>query len=263
MKAEAPEGHITDYERAVCYYTLPKVTSPLTYGLLIAYAICVLEAIAALVYGLVTNNETWTIAGAAALGGIVVFGMIAFTVRALLNDLHRRAALAAAKSVPDSTETDDIPDPFAGHVLLQRPINIGADVFACVTKTDTIAYYVEVKRYNKHWRVSSAQDEFLFEVVVEQDLLRPRVFGGPPMRLGVFADNKKIAAIVRYNTLRAAVVDVFTVVPSPEQYVIKNDCIYFADRLIGRIYVLRNKLYLDVESEHAVPGILGHFMTMR
>ncbi len=263
MKAEISDGTITEYERAVCYYTLPKVTSPLTYGLLIAYAVCVVEAVAALVYGLATGNRSWIAAGTLALGCIVIFGMIAFTVRALINDWRKRAALAAAHYAPDASGAEDIPDPFAGHLLLRHPANIGLEEFDCVTNTGSIEYHVETKRANKHWRVSAAESKPLFDVLVEHGALHVAALTGRPIRLGVFADKKKIAAVVRRNTLRAAVVDVFPVAHSVEKYTITNDCIYLSERLIGRIYILRDHVYLDIEREHVAPGIVAHFITLR
>lgn len=96
MQVTPKVSAITDYERAVCYYTLPKVITPVTIGLLSAYALCVIEAVAALAYGLYVGNRTWTLSGFYCLIGIIVFGMLAFTVRALWGDWRRRAALSIA-----------------------------------------------------------------------------------------------------------------------------------------------------------------------
>ena len=262
MKAEIPDDHITDYERAVCYYTLPRLANPVTYGLVIAYAVCVLEALAVLVYGLYAENSAWTVAGAWAFLGIVVFGMIIFMTRALINDWNRRAALAAARNVPDATEDEDIPDPFAEHILLRRPLHTASEIFACVTNESTVAYYVEIRRNNTHWRVRTPQEQPAFEILVELDLLRVGLLKSHPVRLGVYEDKKKIASVVRRNTLRSVAVDVFPTSPADVSYSIKNGCIYLAGRLIGRIYALRECLYLDIEREHAVPGILTHFISM-
>ncbi len=263
MRVERPVDQISDYERAVCYYTLPKVVSPLTLGLIIAYAICVLEAIAALGYGLWVDNRTWTTAGAASLAGIVVFGMIVFTMRALINDLNRRSALAAARNAPVTEADCDIPDPFASHVLISHPLNVQSEVFACVTKDGAIEYYVDVKRTGLHWRVSTAQDEPVFEIVALQKMSH-WMFSAPlPARLSVYADNQEIASIVRRITLRANLVQVFSVKPCEKLYEIRNGCIYASGRLVGRIYTLRRNVYLDVERQHLAPGMVAHFVTLK
>jgi len=53
-----PPDTISDYERAVCYYTLPRVTSRVTLALVIAYAVCVFEALGALCIGVLFDNRT-------------------------------------------------------------------------------------------------------------------------------------------------------------------------------------------------------------
>lgn len=263
MRVTHETDHISDYERAVCYYTLPKVVSPITLGLIVAYAVCLLEAVLALGYGLWTENRTWTVAGAVALAGIVVFGMVAFTLRALINDLNRRAALAAAHNAPEASRGNDIPDPFASHILISHPLNVASEVFACVTRDGDIAYYIEVIRPGAHWRVNSPQDQPLFEIMAVQKASH-WIFSAPlPARLSVFDGNPVVASIVRRATLRANVVDVFTVVPAETRHEVKNGCIYASGRLVGRIYTLRRNVYLDVERAHAVPGIIAHFVTLK
>ena len=262
MKAVPSNESITAYERAICYYTLPKITSPVTYGLVAAYAVCLLEATGALLYGMTVDDPSWTTAGAIAVTGIVILGMIAFTVRAVLNDWRKRSALAAARNVPDANTTTDIPDPFAGHILIRRPAYPSTEVYACVTNAGTIEYYVEVRSEAKHWCVRTPQDQMIFEVLVEHNMLRLGIFRINPMHAGVYADRKKIAAIVSRNTLRAPVVDVFDLAPKETKYIVKDGCIFAAGRLVGRIYDIRDYLYLDIEQEHATSGILAHFMTL-
>ena len=263
MKTETSNDHINAYERAVCYYTLPKMATPVTYGLVAAYAICVLESVSAFSYGLFSANQTWTIAGAAAFAGIVIFGMIAFTIQALVNDWRKRATLAVAHNAPDAAETDDIPDPFSDHILAQRPAHPSAEVYACVTNEGVIEYYVEVRRDETHWRIRTPQDQALFDILAEHDVMPVGIFRTPPVRLGVYTEKKKVAVIVRRNTLRTAIVDIYTLVPMETQYMIKAGCIYFSGRLVGRIYDLRDNIYLDIEKEYATSGILAHFMTAK
>ena len=263
MKAEPENEHLSAYERAVCYYTLPKVISPVTYGLVIVYAICILESVGAFSYGLATDNQTWKVAGSIAFAGIVVFGMFAFTIRALLNDWSRRSTLAAARNVPDTDKSEDIPDPFADHLLLRRLKEPATEVFACLTNEATIKYYIEVRKEENHWRIHTPQDELLFEVLVEHDILRVGLFKTHPMRLSVFSDKKKMASIVCRNTLRTAIADVFELIPAEMKYFIQDGCIYCAGRLVGRIYDIRNYLYLDIERGHANSGILAYFITTK
>ena len=47
----AEKEHLNDFERAICYYTLPRVARPVTFGLIAAYVLCLAEAFAVFVYG--------------------------------------------------------------------------------------------------------------------------------------------------------------------------------------------------------------------
>ena len=62
---------MTPYERAVCYYTLPKVIHPITLGLIWVYALCVIEAVGAFSYGVYTGDMDWTMAGFYSFAGRV------------------------------------------------------------------------------------------------------------------------------------------------------------------------------------------------
>ena len=75
-RIDMPPEHLTDYERAICYYTLPKITHPVTFGLLAVYVVCIIEALGVLAYGATTHREGITRAGLLAVGGIVAFGVI-------------------------------------------------------------------------------------------------------------------------------------------------------------------------------------------
>ena len=261
MKAEPENEHISAYERAVCYYTLPKVISPITYGLVAVYALCILESLAALVYGYAIDNQTWKVAGAATFAAMTVFGMLAFTIRAVINDWRRRSVLAYARHVPDPNASDDIPNPFADHILLRRLKEPRTEVYACMTNTGGIEYYIEIKKEHHHWHINTPQDQRLFEVLLEHDSLPVGLFKTSPLRVSIFSEKKRIATVVCRNTLRSTVVDIFEILPAETTYCIKDGCIYCANRLVGRIYDIRSYLYLDIERQHATSGILAYFMT--
>ena len=121
---EPPPERLSDYERAICYYTLPRISYPVTFGLIVAYAVCLLEAFAAVIYGLLWDHAAFAKGGAAALGAIVVFGVVVFTARALLNEIRMRRALAVARGVPDAVaDIKDIPSPgiFCCVIRCTRP----------------------------------------------------------------------------------------------------------------------------------------------
>jgi len=254
--------HVSQYERAVCYYTLPRVTRPLTYGLIVAYAFCIAEALAAAAFGVLAQNRTWTVAGAACLVAMIVFGMVVFTVRTFLNDLRQRRALAEARAVPDAMDSD-LPDPFADHVLLRHPRDDKGSVFTCAGENADVEY--RVKQTPAHRRRA-----WTIETPDASEICQVRLLGGPPSfsfggsaygNLLVSRDGEELARITtRGFSFTSDRTDVRILKPVDNRYRIERRCIYHEDRLVGRIYYVRRSLYLDIEEAHFNLGILAYYV---
>ena len=158
---------LSDYERAVCYYTLPRVIHPVTFSLVVVYTICLLEALGVLTYGLLWNKDFITRIGAIALAGIVVLGIVAFTLRALKNEMTQRRLLAMAHGAPDAeSNAQDVPDPFTDHILLRHPLHNRGDLFPCTDNDGELVYFVESAGSSPWWRVRDAQDNEVIRVQI-------------------------------------------------------------------------------------------------
>ena len=263
MKADLPEDRLSEYERAVCYNTIPRVVSPVTFSLVLVYAFCLLEAVLVLAYGLAAHRPPWTTAGAVSLAGLIVFGLAAFFIRALVNDARERYLLALARQLPGAGEVDDVPDPFADHILLKRPAEPKSALYACTTDDGLIRYCVEVRRPHRHWRVRTDTDAPLFDVLAFNGTRSFEMFSGrsAPGRAGVFREKALVAELRR----RFSWTDISTQVTpreGGEPWVFVHGGIHYHGRLVGRIYEVRSWLYLDVEAEHANDGVLGLFLTV-
>jgi len=259
--APVPGEHLTQYERAVCYYTLPRVTRPLTYGLIVAYGVCLAEALGATVFGVLTGSRVWTVAGTVCLVAMVVFGMVVFTLRTFLNELRQRRALADARAVPDAVDSD-LPDPFAGHLLLRHPRDDLGHMFTCCTDPPEREYRVRRvgSRRSRAWEIDLPEGGA--PCVVRQLGAPPSFsFGGSPCgNLLVSRDGVELARITsRGFSLSGDRTDVRVFDPEDMRYRIEHRCIYHADRLVGRIYFLRRSLYLDIENDHFNLGILAYY----
>ena len=140
-RIDLPPERLSDYERAICYYTVPKISHPVTFGLIVVYCVCVFEALGALIYGLLENNGPVTQGGVVALIAIVVFGIVAFMVRAFLNEIRLRKALGVARRAPEAIgDIDDVPNPFATHRLLRRPLHGQENRFSCTDNDGVLQY---------------------------------------------------------------------------------------------------------------------------
>lgn len=254
---------ITPYERAVCYYTLPKVIHPVTFGIIIVYALCVLEAIGAFAYGIYAKDMQWTTIGSYAFAGIVAFGLIVFFVRALLNDVRQRKALAEARSSPMHTPAEDVPDPFADHVLLKHPIHAQGTLFDCSSGDDSRRYIVEHRPNSREWIARAPDGAELFTVRVLSGVSSFSFsMGGRPKLLGVFKEGTEIARILRRGGLMETVTEITSETLSPKFLTIRSRGIYIGGALRGRIYDLRGNDYLDVHREALNDALLGYFITI-
>lgn len=260
---DMPHERLSDYERAICYYTLPKITHPVTLGLIVVYLVCVIEAAGVLLYGFLSDNARITQIGAVAFGGIIIFGIVIFLLRALIYEIRLRRALAVAKGVPNAIEDmGDIPDPFVDHVLLRHPLHARGDLYPCTDNTGALAYFVESAPNSPWWKVKDPQDN---------EVLRVHACGGAgsfslledvPRRLSVYVGGKEIAQIRRPFSLTSPAIQITCLTPDPREYVVQRGGIFRDKRLVGRVYFLHRSVYLDIERKEFHEAILGLFITM-
>lgn len=265
MARGAAPDHLTDYERVVCYYTVPRVTHPLTYPLIIAFTVCLVEAIGALTIGLLFESPIWTKVGAASLAALIVFGIAAFMLRAFTSELHRRRALAQARTAPDAPVNviesgEEIPNPFAHHVLLWRPAATPSQLHLCPLGMPPTRYAtIETAPSGRSWVLKTADGAELCTV---------RAAGGAPSftfgtavarHLSVMRAGEAIGAIQHWAAIREPGAQLHTVVPHPFDLRVHNDSIIRDDRLVGRIYELRGSCYLDVENDSFCEALVAFF----
>ncbi len=262
-RIDLPTEPLTEYERAVCYYTLPRVTHPITVGLIVIYAVCLLEAFGVLIFGLLWNHPRITQVGSILIAAIVILGIVAFTIRAFLNEIKQRRALAVARGTPNvASGVMDIPDPFGDHALLRHPLHSRGDLFPCTDNEGSILYFVESSPSSAWWKVKDAQDSEVVRVHVEALASSFSLAGGIPGRLSVYSGDKEIAKIRRRFSFTAPNIVITCLHPEPKTYVLHRTGIYCEKRLVGRIYYLHQSLYLDIERAELHNGILGLFITM-
>lgn len=261
-RLELPPERLSAYERAVCYYTLPRVTHPVTVGLIAVFTVCLLEATGMLVYGLAWDAPRWTQLGCWTLGGVAVAALVTFMARALLNEVRMRRALAIARTVPDAISAiDDIPDPFADHVLLRHPLHARGDLFPCTDNEGAVVYFVESAPTSAWWKVKDAHDNEVLRVHAGSGA-GSFSLGAVPARLTVLAGGEEVARIRRRFTFGAPLLVVECLRPDPRKYVVQRGAIYRHRKPVGRIYYLHHSLYLDIHRDDLHPAVLALFAVM-
>ena len=264
QKPGRQDDYLSDYERAVCYYTLPKVVGPVTIGLVGAYLACLVEAVALLVYGVATGQDAYTKWGLVAVAGIVTFGLVVFTLRALVNEIRSRKFLAMAHQAPaPSGSALDTPDPFGDHRLIKRPLRYAGDTFTCTDNAGDVVCAVVAAKRGWQFHVRDINGNAILEVHVLSRQKSFAFYGGAPSRLVVRDDGADVARLRRKFSFSGPVYDIDCLRPEPRWYAFRDNGLYYEERLVGRVYAVRGNLYLDIEKIHFHKAILGLFVAMR
>ncbi len=260
---DAKDDHLSDYERAICYYALPRMVNPITLGIIVAYAVCVCEALAALVYGVLSQNPVWVEWGAWALAGIMVLGIVVFMGRAFLNDLRQRRLLAAARGVPDAMgDLRDMPDPFAGHLLLKHPRSARGVLLECHAGEAVTRYTLEQTPGARSWDITATDGTSVCRVVTVSGPPSFMLSVGIPRRLRVYRGEAPIAEIVQRFSFSAPQVEIRCQDPPGREYHIRGQSVFAGAGMVGRIYELRGSVYLDIRREALHDALLGFFATL-
>lgn len=257
------QEHLSDYERVVCYHTIPRTNHPVTLGLIVAYAVCLLEAVLAIGVGVYLERSNWLRIGSVCFVGLILFGIVVFTIRAFLNELRSRKALAAAEGVPDARESaQDFPDPFESHILLHHPAHTRGTLFSLTDDHDTSGYIVEISPSHKGWKIRDMESGHLIHVRMEKGGRSFRFGGVLPALARVFREGEEVAILRRPFTFSDLEVEIESTRPSGVRLQLRNNGFFADNQLVGRVYTLRGACYLDIDRAYFNEGVLAYFVTM-
>jgi len=253
------DDFLSDYERAVCYFTLPKLVYHISPISIFFYFICVLFAFTLTFWGLVLGNSQLSYIGTFTLIVITLLGFIMFTGRALVSEFRWRKCLAEAHS-STTEESLDLPDPFENHELYLIPSKEKGNVlFPCVNRAGEIQYFIEEKKQG--WIVKDSLEKEICIIKAKRNWFSISFTSRAPKTISVFKDNKKIATIKPKFSFFGSAFIVTLFENGKETYWILQSGIFHKGELIGRIYQVRQYLYLDIKKEHFNIGLLTFFIT--
>ena len=258
---QAPE-RLTDFERAVCYYSLPNTLNTVTAGLVFIYALVLLEALGALIYGLLDESPAYTQGGAWSFGVMVVFGLVVFTARSLISEVRRRRTLAIARAMPNAEAWDDsIPDPFARHILLRGPAGRTNEAMTFTDNDGALRYTVEHETPGVWYTVKNAEGIEHLRIYIRKNASSFSFLeDDTPSQADVYIGAELVGSIQRTFSLKAPVFTVNTVWPVQRQYTLRGGGIYRERRLVGRVYRIRRYAYLDIHEDQYSEAILALFV---
>lgn len=260
---DAHDERLTEYERAICYSTIPRLTRPLTFGLIVAYGFVLLATFLLMAYGLNTEHAFWERWGPIAFGVVVVAGLFGFMARAILNQVHEGSALAAAKTMPNvDSDFDELPDPFEGHVLLRYPRRYEGDTVSITDNRGRTVYVATRKDGGRRLELLDPSGETLLTVESSRGGRSFAFDVGVPRHLLVRRADEQTAELKRRFNFGTAVVDISCNQNGAQDYVFRAGGFYRGEELLGRIYFIRNYAYLDLRQTALNDGTLVLFTSM-
>ncbi len=254
------DDFLSDYERAVCYFTLPKLVYQINPVSLFIYSVFVIFSFALTFWGLLLGIQKLSYAGTIALVVITLLGFILFTVKSLVGELRWRKCLAEAHG-STKEETLDFPDPFEKHELYLISLKEkGGALSSCVNRAGEIQYFIEAK--NHGWLVKDALEKEICTIFIKRSWFSISFTYKKPSVLDVYQNEKKIACIKpRFSFYGSAyLINIYD--PQPETYWLIQSGIFHQGELVGRIYQLRKILYLDIQKEHFNLGVLAFLINL-
>jgi len=263
MADEKQQKYLSDYERAIFYYTIPRVTSPITVRVVSVYSALLLTAFVILAYGIRTERSDFTMWGTVALGVIIVLGIITFMYHAFANQLAEDKALYAAKNIPDAdSQFDDIPDPFSDHLLLSVSRQSGGKQINVVDKKGRPQYILPEGRSGSAVRVNDADGQEVLSLSARSGGAGFTVSRGTPSRITVSKADAVVAHVRRKMNFGPEKVEVIMADESSPDIQILGGGIYTGDKMVGRVYEVRGSVYLDIQKSHFNDGLLAYFLLM-
>ncbi len=257
------EERLTEYERAVCYSTIPRLTHPLTFGLIVVYGLILLATFLLMAYGLNTEHAFWERWGPIAFGVAVAAGLAGFMARAIVGQVHERSALVEAEAMPNvESSSDELPNPFEGHVLLRYPMHHEGDRVEITDNRGRTVYVVVRQHGGLRWELLGPTGETVLTI---ESPRRERSFAfsaGVPGYLLVRRADEQTAELKRRFSFGASVVEISCNRDGVQDCVFRAGGFYRGGNLLGRIYFIRNYAYLDLRQAALNDGTLALFASM-
>lgn len=254
---------LTEFERAVCYDTLPQVTRPVTLGLIALYALLLIASFLVMAYGLRTDHPRWEVWGPRIFAIVVILGIVGFTLRAIANSVRKRAALAEAGVMPNvESGFDALPDPFAGHALLRFYRDQASGARLVTGNRGEIVYTVVKREAGGAWDIQDPAGERVFRVEAAAPSRSFSFDAGTPSALRILRGDAESGSVSRRWSLGPGRVEIIGLRQPAKPLVFRAGGIFDGEVLVGRIYSIRNYLYLDVKQSYVDDGLLAFYFCM-
>lgn len=252
------DDFITDYERAMCYFTLPRISYIISPGVVFLYALFLILSFSILFIGIAYNSPLIANIGGISAIIVAVMGALILIVRAIINEYKWRRCLEEANNIPQQVASE-LPDPFHNNTLICIPLEKRDNtLFPCVDRAGEILYFIDEAMKNRKWIIKTPQDIEIAKIEGKANLFTFVISYKLPLVLRIY-ENEKLSYIVKPKwSLFSVAFTVFDHRQTPTiVYTISDTGIFLNKKLVGRFYQLRKCFYLDIQQEHFNLGFLA------
>lgn len=254
---------LSDFERAIAYFTLPGIRRPIPAWVYAVFTVALIASLVAFVWGLRTDGGALEMIAGIALGIVIVAGMAVFFGHAIRIEIQEREALASAHEMPNAeSDFDAALDPFAKHVLLARPWRRGRDEIPVRDRKGGLVKTLNVDASRSGWTLLGADGAEEFRIRVHDGGVSFSVDSGTARGADAVVQDEVRATVKRRWTWGLDRVLAEQFAPTRRSYAIENGAIHHDGVIVGRVYYIRRTAYLDIEAEHLNEATLTYFLVM-
>ena len=236
-RLDAEPAPLTPYERAACYYTLPRIAPPMPAAFVFLYGGLLSALLAALCIVAVYGSSRATYGVVIAVVFVAFGGMAVVMVRSTLAEVRTRRVLQDAHDSPNvETQDDSLPDPFANHILMRHVADRMGRLTVCTSDDLHIEYFLDNTRGGSEWKLRTLQDQEKISVLATGGVGSFAFVPSQAKRFGVYTGGAEIARIQDGGTLLHPQTDIVCYMPTTRTYAVIDGGIHFEGNLVGRVY---------------------------
>ncbi|MCX8064432.1 MAG: hypothetical protein N3G21_04590 [Candidatus Hydrogenedentes bacterium] len=255
------DDFLTDYERAVCYFTLPKISYTVRPIVVFFYTLILLVSFSLLFVGFLYESLLLVNLGGFLSFGVALVGVSLFVGRTIVNEYKWRKYLRYSSISPNKVEID-LPDPFQNHVLFSIPLDKRfSNLFPCIDRNGEVLFFIEEIEKGRKWVIKNPQDVEVARVEGKPSLFSFVISYKTPFVMRVY-EGTNLSYFIKP---KCSIFNVGFVVLDKKQtpnlnYTISDTAVFVNKELVGRFYQLRRYFYLDIQEQHFNLGLLAFFI---
>lgn len=244
------DDFLSDYERAICYFTLPRISYSVNPVMVFFYALVLLVSFSLLLVGFIYENLLIANIGGFLSVTTAGLGIVVFVGRTVINEYKWGKYLKESTTLPNPSGVD-LPDPFQDHILLCIPMDKRINnFFPCIDRNGEVFYFIEETEEDRKWTIKNSQDVEIGRMEGTPSLFSFVISYKKPLIINVY-EGDNLSYVIKPKWSFSGVI--FEISDQKkvkgENIIISDTGIFVSKELVGRFYQLRRYYYLDVQKQ--------------